>query len=753
MFIGVQIMVRKHPLRNEKGQASIFMALFISTMILLFAFTTNIGMLVHAKINLPNAADAAAYAGAAVQARQLTVVSYLNYEMRRALKEFLFLYTVRSQYAAMPCYPTNVTGQRIPQCPAVSAEQRYDFAFFDPREGGNNETGGPFMPTVCIIFDPENNYCQKASVPGIPQFPSGGSWGVADPIVASVISATNQIIVKKKNDCQGRTEINQQFVLDWLFNLYPFALVRSIGNDSDDSFDRWGMERLGVLPRMAILRARIDNFEEALNLNLGFEGLGGPTISDASVDGIRGIGKSKGGTGMMGMDYFERPIQAFLSARNNLPQMARDGGIFSNLELTELLPNQSNAAQNPNLKNPAILAKFNDITHQEAFANSLFKEVPGALAGNCKQFRELRVINAFPFGVTKDPNVLTYYAVRLQAKARLLFSPFGKDGTVTLSAYSAAKPFGSRIGKDLAQNPGTLMNTTGRLSMDNLLEYNFPNILVGDLPASTASTGFTQNAHLGYLRNAMVSLQRRDAGVRLAGAYAPWEVGYYNPPANYDAPSNIGLFEDNPIYGDRLPGGGKTAGQFFKLWAPVLPVNGGGTGLGFIRNRVLFYLEGGIDGSITLDNDPKFKAFKDAILSDTRFGELFAYMEKNKLVESHLVADPLLNDDPSLLNYARANGQRFTVAASPDGQKRQLTSWNNQKTSGDPEKTPPNSELGVDMGRNGYSVRFVSMASLLAGGRASNDPAVTANWENPFTRLDAGDAAARIQDDITKVKH
>ena len=78
--------MRRYPLRNQKGQTSLFMALFIFTMIIMFAFTTNIGMLVHAKINLQNAADAAAYSGAAVQARQLTAAGYLNWEMRRALK-------------------------------------------------------------------------------------------------------------------------------------------------------------------------------------------------------------------------------------------------------------------------------------------------------------------------------------------------------------------------------------------------------------------------------------------------------------------------------------------------------------------------------------------------------------------------------------------------------------------------------------------------------------------------------------------
>src|SRR3989344_2842109 len=106
--------MRKRFKNSESGQATIFMALFMSTMILLFAFTTNIGMLVHAKINLQNAADAAAYAGAAVQARQLTSVGYLNWEMRRALKNFLYYYTVRSQYAAMPCFPASASGQPPP---------------------------------------------------------------------------------------------------------------------------------------------------------------------------------------------------------------------------------------------------------------------------------------------------------------------------------------------------------------------------------------------------------------------------------------------------------------------------------------------------------------------------------------------------------------------------------------------------------------------------------------------------------------
>ena len=135
------------------------MALFIFTMIIMFAFTTNVGMLVHAKINLQNAADAAAYAGAAVQARQLTAASYLNWEMRRALKEFLFYYDVRSQYAAMPCFPNDAFGQPRQGigCPGNDGGVRHDFRFFDPREN-TNENGNNYLPSVCIIFDPANNY-------------------------------------------------------------------------------------------------------------------------------------------------------------------------------------------------------------------------------------------------------------------------------------------------------------------------------------------------------------------------------------------------------------------------------------------------------------------------------------------------------------------------------------------------------------------------------------------------------------------
>ena len=219
----------------------------------------------------------------------------------------------------------------------------------------------------------------------------------------------------------------------------------------------------------------------------------------------------------------------------------------------------------------------------------------------------------FPFGIAKDPSLLTFYAVRLQAKARLLLSPFGGNGIVTLSAYSAAKPFGSRIGKDLHPNENdldeelqqmvALGKTNGTEILNTLTSGRFPNVLVAQDDNNAQTAGFTTNSHLGYIRGAMLAFNRLDLGPRIAGLYAPWEVGYYTVPAQYNAPEQIGLFEDNPLY----------EGKYFTLSAPLLPVNSN-PGLGFLRLRVEEYLNGGPADAGTLEG--KFGDFLSSVMSE-----------------------------------------------------------------------------------------------------------------------------------------
>jgi len=135
--------------KGRRGQISIFIAMMMTTFILFFLFVVNIGMLVNAKINIQNAADMAAFSGAAVQARLLNNISFLNYEMRRQLKKYLFRYYVLGNMAQ----ESN---------PAHGGEQR---------QWLNNLSGGPGdndmgAPTVCFMF--RDNYCRVTSLAPIP---------------------------------------------------------------------------------------------------------------------------------------------------------------------------------------------------------------------------------------------------------------------------------------------------------------------------------------------------------------------------------------------------------------------------------------------------------------------------------------------------------------------------------------------------------------------------------------------------------
>jgi len=84
--------LRRH--LNKKGQIAVLIAMSFGLMFLLIAMVVNIGFLVAAKINLQNAVDLAAYAGAAQQARYLTEIGKWNYEMRRNYKAMSFDYII-----------------------------------------------------------------------------------------------------------------------------------------------------------------------------------------------------------------------------------------------------------------------------------------------------------------------------------------------------------------------------------------------------------------------------------------------------------------------------------------------------------------------------------------------------------------------------------------------------------------------------------------------------------------------------------
>src|SRR5690606_27355710 len=82
---------------REGGQLSIFLGMSMTVLLSFLAFVVNVGLFIKAKINLQNAVNATAFSGAAIQARQLTNMAYLNWEMRNVYKEWMFKYYVLGQ--------------------------------------------------------------------------------------------------------------------------------------------------------------------------------------------------------------------------------------------------------------------------------------------------------------------------------------------------------------------------------------------------------------------------------------------------------------------------------------------------------------------------------------------------------------------------------------------------------------------------------------------------------------------------------
>ena len=171
---------------NQQGQVTIFFATATVTVITLMAFIINIGIFVKAKINLQNAVDAAAYAGASVQSRQLTNISYLNWEMRNVYKEWMFKYYVlgnlnlRSVAGGDPMAADCHTG-----APATRGEttEGVDFrmcSYNTTATAAKRVADSYNFPSVCIDFANTGSVglCTRYAVPGLPRFRSSNVLGM-----------------------------------------------------------------------------------------------------------------------------------------------------------------------------------------------------------------------------------------------------------------------------------------------------------------------------------------------------------------------------------------------------------------------------------------------------------------------------------------------------------------------------------------------------------------------------------------------
>jgi len=434
---------------KEAGQLSIFLGICLTLIISMLAFIVNVGLFVSARINLQNAVDAAAYAGAAVQARMLTQIAYVNWEMRNNYKEFLFKYYVLGQLGnPRVLSPSGTTMNYRPKPFSVTpGEDTYADSAYDPYN----------LPSVCIHPGAEHNICAVANVPGVPRFNSAGLPGISEKQEEFL----NSIVDTKSRDCTRRSDLNFGTAMIW-----AYGAGGGKGGVSNAGFEIAG-DRVGVFPRAIELAIRVRNLEMLLNRPPESNPICKRGSGCTDVDTLSQVQGN--------MPLNERPAKAFMSAWRNLSGGYSGSGskfydLKNSFKLTEIAPKSVQSAPgslsgyfiNEGFTYPAgstamikhyvdlQLIPVNYLIFYTAFVSTTGQFGSDVQSeGDCAGSKTGIPLPGFPLGFIKNPNVITYYAVKGEANFVGLMYPFNRPEGIKMVAYAAAKPMGGRIGPRL----------------------------------------------------------------------------------------------------------------------------------------------------------------------------------------------------------------------------------------------------------------------------------------------------------------
>ena len=420
----------------------------MTIIVTLLAFIINVGLFVKAKINLQNATDAAAWAGAAVQARQLTNIGYLNWEMRNNYKEWMFKSYVLGQIALSTVKDTGIT-------PNNSSPNNMQFRGkpFDPTNYPN-EYEKFNLPTICIHFSDGHNICDLVRLPGLPRFNTVGLPSIS----AHHESVLSSLVDTKAKDCSRRTSVNFGAALLWAYG------TGASGGLSFGQMPLIASSRIGAWVKGLELGLRMRNLEAQVNRPPVTNGI---CFSCGSGTNIGDIASNSVGN--------ERPLKAFWSGFRNINGgrarlESQNDELGANFKLYELeptpvvygtktlsnylIPSSSvfgvDYNQDPNTKHYVDLQAYplNLVSFFTTFISKtgVYNGTTTAQEADCGGSKTGMPVPGFMMGFVKNPEVMTYYAVRAETKFVGLFYPFADRNGVTINAYAAAKPFGGRVG-------------------------------------------------------------------------------------------------------------------------------------------------------------------------------------------------------------------------------------------------------------------------------------------------------------------
>ncbi len=426
-----QLMTLKN---SQRGQISIFFSASLVVFISIIAFVINVGLFVKAKINLQNATDASAFAGAAVQARQLTKIAYLNWEMRNIYKEWMYKYYVVGSLNT-PMVETTGSGN---SCGSDKKCMDFRLAADTDVISGRVNFDPYNIPAVCVhIAGSKTNVCKRYAVPGLPEF---GGYNIPGTEEAS--RAFMDILISEKvNNCVERSKLNMLVAGTWAYNVLPTAGQDTMAGRGPAILS----DRQGAWPRAIELAMRIRNLEKVMNREVNPQpvciGRSGSctAIEEISVKNYLGD---------------ERIVKAFYSGFRNLSNES-DSQMKNSFTLRELPPVKPPPA--PESSNSSLLIPKNALYSKQFvdlklmmvnYATFYAALIPRSIAdtsGACDISKVALPVPGYPLGFYKNPDVLTYYAVKGEAEFTGMFNPFSAD-TIKLTAYAAAKPAGGRIG-------------------------------------------------------------------------------------------------------------------------------------------------------------------------------------------------------------------------------------------------------------------------------------------------------------------
>jgi len=437
-------------------------------MITLLAFIINVGLFVKAKINLQNSVDAAAFSGAAVQARQLTTIAHLNWELRNTYKEWLFKYYILGQ---LSLNKTKLAGGVLPTTGKhrqfVNGKMNFrqdPFSTTGLMTSGGQDTDPYNAPSVCIHFG-NDDICQIYRVPGIPRFDPVGLPGISEHHEAFV----NVLDQEKSKDCSVRSNLNFMTALMW-----TYGTEKDIPGGSTIAIDR-----PGAWVQSMELALRVRNMEHLVN---------SPPIPKICNGGAGGCTNPTNLANTGRTPYFERSIRAYESGIRNLGEEMQ-----STFALYELSPtpkvfgtNTLSGSLYPSDPEKYYLdLKILPVNYIMFYTT--FVTTQGSYSGGvsstaqCDSSKTALPVPGYVTGFAKNPAMLTYYAVKGEAYFGGLFFPFAANNGILLKAYAAAKPFGGRIGPYLFKPDSSDQGLMVRTGNNRSLSYigTLSNIPVG----------------------------------------------------------------------------------------------------------------------------------------------------------------------------------------------------------------------------------------------------------------------------------